>query len=293
MSKKQLSVLRLKNFSKTPHHDTDFYIRTFQEHKKEHPFVMQPHAHDFYMIMIFSQGRGKHTIDLKEYPVEAGSVFFMSPGQVHSWNLDEGTDGYVIFFNSSFYRMTSEAKNIQSFSLFSGNEKYSHALLKAHQLDDLLLYLKLLESENQSHSAFKGNIVRLLTDVIINKLASCMEITIKNHPLVSILPALEKLIELNFREHLPVSFYAEKLNLSLQALNLHTRNFLNKTVNNLLHERVISEAKRLLIYSDKTVTEIAYELNFNDNSYFVKFFKKKEKLTPEEFRKKYNYTANT
>jgi AraC-like DNA-binding protein len=290
MSKKQISVLKLKNFGKNTDQEPDFYIRTFQQHKAEHPFVMKPHAHDFYMILVFSKGKGKHMIDLKEFGVKPGSVFFMSPGQVHSWTLGEDTDGYVIFFNSSFYRMTAEAKNIQSFSFFSAGTTFNHTILSVQNLNDLIGFLKLLDVEHKKTSSFKTIILRLLTDVILNKLASYKEMIIPKHPLVSVLPQLEKHIEQYFLEHKPVSFYAEKLNLSAQTLNLHTKNFLNKTVNDLLHERLISEAKRLLIYSNLTSSEIAGHLNFNDNSYFIKFFKRSEKQTPEEFRKKFNTT---
>jgi AraC-like DNA-binding protein len=86
---------------------------------------------------------------------------------------------------------------------------------------------------------------------------------------------------------LPASFYAEKLKVSTQKMNQHTRQFLNKTVTELINEKLLIEAKRLLAYSDKSVSEIAYEMNFNDNSYFNKFFKRIEKETPEQFRKRF------
>ena len=62
---------------------------------------------------------------------------------------------------------------------------------------------------------------------------------------------------------------------------------MNKTVAELIQERMIAEAKRLMVYSSLTISEIAYQLNFNDNSYFNRFFKKAEKCTPEQFRKRF------
>ena len=105
---------------------------------------------------------------------------------------------------------------------------------------------------------------------------------------ISLVPELEALIESNFMQHWTVSRYAEKLNTTSQQLNTITKSYLNKTVAELVQERMIAEAKRLLVYSSLTISEIAYQLNFNDNSYFNRFFKKAEKITPEQFRKRFN-----
>jgi AraC-like DNA-binding protein len=76
-------------------------------------------------------------------------------------------------------------------------------------------------------------------------------------------------------------------------LNAVTKNYLDKTTADLIHERMIAEAKRLLVYSSYTISEIAYQLNFNDNSYFNRFFKKAVSITPEQFRKRIISTVNS
>ena len=142
--------------------------------------------------------------------------------------------------------------------------------------------------ETEFDTKYIPSILRSYLDVLLFKLASLIKSdTLEEALPVSLIPELETLIELHYKEHHSVSFYAEQLHTTSQQLNTITKNYLNKTVPDLLRERLIAEAKRLLVYSSLTISEIAYQLNFNDNSYFNRFFKKAENVTPEQFRKRF------
>ena len=288
MSKQSPAVLNLGNFKSKDSSRSDIYIRTFQQHKVDHPFVMKAHSHDFYLVMLFTKGSGEHSIDFNTYTVNRGSVFFMSPSEIHSWNFSDDTDGYVLFFNHSFYLMDALSKQLFKLPFFKSKDKIRHALLNEEELKNIEIVFKSIVIEAESASAFKNAILRSYLDVLLFKFADI--ITINNGERIqpiSLVPELEILIESFFMEHQPVSFYAEKLNTTSQQLNSITKNYLNKTVAELIQERMIAEAKRLMVYSSLTISEIAYQLNFNDNSYFNRFFKKAEKCTPEQFRKRF------
>ena len=96
-----------------------------------------------------------------------------------------------------------------------------------------------------------------------------------------------QLVEQHFRSESKVSFYAKKLKITPNYLNIRTKKVLNQSASEVIHQRVLLEIKRLLIVTDLSVKEIAYSLSFNDTSYFNNFFKKKEGLTPGEFRLSY------
>ena len=93
-------------------------------------------------------------------------------------------------------------------------------------------------------------------------------------------------MEQNFRQMKSVAEYAEILNITSGHLNDTVQKEIGKTTSEIIHERIILEAKRLLYHSPKSVKEIAYELLYDDPSYFARFFKTHTQLTPEQFRKR-------
>src|SRR6185295_15508958 len=129
MSKKQ-TVLNLRQFKGNKDPEPDFYIKTFQEHKAQHPFVMEPHTHDFYLLMLFTKGKGNHRIDFNDYTVKRGSVFFMSPSETHSWDLSKDANGYVLFFNPAFYLMDVLPRKIKDLPFFNPDNKMNNGQLK-------------------------------------------------------------------------------------------------------------------------------------------------------------------
>ncbi len=287
MPKQAPTVLKISNFKRN-NPKAEVYIRTFQEHKADHPFVMSAHAHDFYLVMLFTKGSGSHTIDFNEYKISRGAMFFMSPSEVHSWKLSDDADGYILFFNSSFHLMEALSRQLFNLPFFRTKNKISYALLNEKDLKQTSNIFKSMLTENSFDSKYLPFIMRSYMDVLLYKLASVIKAdALKQETMGSVLPELETLIGLYYKEHHSVLFYAEKLHTTSQQLNATAKNYLDKTVQDLIHERVMAEARRLLVYSSLTVSEIAYELNFKDNSYFNRFFKKEEGLTPDQFRKKF------
>lgn len=92
------------------------------------------------------------------------------------------------------------------------------------------------------------------------------------------------LLENNFRRPEGVDFYAEKLFMSARNLNLICQQIMQKSVSELIETRKLIEAKNLLIYTDKTVSEIGFELGYNEKAYFTRVFKKRTGQTPTEFK---------
>ena len=96
---------------------------------------------------------------------------------------------------------------------------------------------------------------------------------------------LELLIEQHFKAHKTVAFYASQLHVSARHLNNIVTQKSGKSISSMIQERLLMEAKRQLLHSEKTVNEIAYQLGFSDKAYFHRFFKKYTGLTPLAFRK--------
>ncbi|MCD8166087.1 MAG: AraC family transcriptional regulator, partial [Bacteroides sp.] len=102
--------------------------------------------------------------------------------------------------------------------------------------------------------------------------------------------AFKKLVSENYHEPHTMEWYAGKLRLSVEELNVLCKAYSGVTAKQYLLDMIVTEARRLLIYSDRNVNEIAFGLGFEDSSYFSRIFKKKTSLTPSAFLKKYRKT---
>ena len=116
---------------------------------------------------------------------------------------------------------------------------------------------------------------RKIAEPVENSLQKTQNITFKN---------FLKILEENFRRPEGVEFYSGKLFMSARNLNLICRNILQKSVSEIIETRKMIEAKNMLLHTGKTVSEIGYELGYNEKAYFSNVFKKKTGQTPTGFR---------
>jgi len=276
-------VLALASFPQPPAR-TPYYCERLETHVVRFPHVNVPHAHDFYLLLYITEGTGTHTIDLVTYELRPGSVFFLTPGQVHHWQLNTDTRGFLVFFDTDFYLFRYPGSRLYEYPFF----EHAHPPV---------LYLAADEAEIQSLFA------RLYAEYLVPQANQAevfrsylylgLELAARHYP---VLPAAETnlaqqqirqfgaLLNEHYRTKRSVSDYAELLHLSANHLNALCRRVLNKTASALIHERVITEAQRLLSHSALGVAQVAYELGFEDASYFVRYFRKYAGTTPEAFR---------
>lgn len=277
-------VFDLETFSKKAG-SANFYIQTLSDHLKNYKFINSPHRHDFYLILYITRGSGVHTIDFTDYPVKPRSVFLMTPGQVHSWNLDKKTEGYIVFFTRAFYRMQMRESNLTDFPFYHSLTATPAWVIGEDRAIDFVF--------EEMHTEFRENVevnLRLLRnylDILLLKLARYFPKTggVPQNSATYKLRKLAGLIEANYRKVRQPGQYADMMNLSTSYLNSLCKEALGKTLTQLIHERVILEARRLFSYSDANVNEVAAALNFTDVSYFIRFFRKHTGMTPEAFKK--------
>lgn len=261
----------------------------FAEYLHIHPNLHRAHRHSFYHIVLFTEGKGNHTIDFEQFPVQQGQIYFMAPGQVHSWNFKGEVDGYIINFSSElFTNFKQESNYLEQFSFFNGIAKDSVFKLKGKTYEEVKRLFEQVISERQANGAYAADLIRsLLVALFIHvsraNPASLAEEAPKQNMLI--LHNFRKLVDTYYAEkHLPKD-YAAMLYITPNHLNALCNDLLGKQAGEVIRERILLEAKRLLINADMTIQEIAYRLHFTDNSHFGKFFKKYTTLTPEDFRK--------
>lgn len=244
-----------------------------------------PHRHNFYHFLLFTQGGGHHTIDFERFEVHPGQIYFMIPGQIHTWEFEGEMDGYVVNFDKDLFKnLLLRPDYLSNFSFLSGlvrDEVFQVENEKIAAIVDVLKKIQDRLDDKDFASISLLYLFHLLGSQ--HKLSSVTEATAYNHTL---LRNFLNLIELNYRSLRLPKDYAALLYITPNHLNALCKELLGQSAGDLIRNRIVLEAKRLLVIKDYSIAEIGYELNFNDNSYFTKFFKKIEGVTPEEFRKK-------
>ncbi|HMJ67669.1 MAG TPA: AraC family transcriptional regulator [Cyclobacteriaceae bacterium] len=262
---------------------SSFYIEKLDAHLKNHSFVNAPHKHDFYLILYVTGGGGNHTIDFRTYDVHAGSFFLMSPGQVHSWKLDPGTDGFIIFFQNDFYRLHPGDAVITDFPFFHSLDSNPHV----SNINDEMTDAVVKEMYREFHLKQADiRILRAYLDLLLLKLSRHYNghAPVAPNAITFRIRKLEQLIDKNFIKMKKPGDYADLMNISPAHLNNLCKKHLGKTLSELINERIVLEAKRLFAYTGLSVGEVANRLKFSDPSYFIRFIRKNTGLTPEALK---------
>lgn len=286
--KHRLPIYKINHF-KNQHDETDVYANYFVPHIKHHHMVASPHKHDFYLIVLFTKGSGAHEIDFKAYDIKPGTIFMMTPGQMHNWKLSKDIDGYVFFHTKDFYDRGYTAASILDYPFFNSIHNQPLIRLKKKAFEKLTTLFKEIAEEYHHTDILKFEKLHALISLVYIELSRHYLPTtkIENETYLLKLRKLEEFIDMYFKSKKYPHEYAGLMNLSEKHLNRISKECLNKTTSDLIAERIVLEAKRLLIHSKHTVTEVATELGYDDNSYFSRFFKKNSGETPVEFLNKH------
>lgn len=250
----------------------------------------QPHRHNYYEIFFFEKSGGVQEIDFNAYPVKKNMLHFISPEQVHLLKRKSTVDGYVLSFTKEFCSVNSVGEiSMDDFPFFN---TYSSSpileLKKSVQKKTILELIHKIKSEFHSKHNDKANALRSYLHILLIELRRMYQPANKfseeRTAQQELLRKFKLLIERNFIHKKSVSEFAEIMCISPGHLNDTVHSATGRTASDLIHERIILEAKRLLYHSDQSVKEIAHHLNFDDPSYFARFFKTHASLTPDEFR---------
>lgn len=253
-----------------------------EDAKKVSASTNKSHIHGFEEIIIGMEGAMEHFIDFDATIIGAPYVCFVTKGKVHKIKpiVKNGKcDAWVIRFSSEFMSETI----FQLYSSFHNNASVSWSVDRVTGRIPSLT--EMMYSELQQSNPDYAVIRHLLNAVIsiirgeVNKQGLEIKST-QNETFTTFLTILEE----NFRRPLNVGFYAEKLFMSTRNLNLICRNVIQQSVSEIIEARKLIEAKNLLASSDKSISEIAFELGYNESSYFSNVFKRKSGQTPGEFR---------
>ncbi|MDD2867874.1 helix-turn-helix domain-containing protein [Neomegalonema sp.] len=271
--------------------ELDFlHVEPIRDRSGPNDWRIRPHAHpDHAQILLVREGGGALGAEDRRLVIPAPSVLAIPAGVVHQIDFDPGTDGYVATAALGFLR----AASAEDPRLKAAAERPAVYPLEGMGLDipaviDSFdwLHHEFIWSAPGRRAAIMAQFMRIL--VILLRLSIARDHPPeappdRDHDLVLRYRAL---LERHFRQERALAFYAGALAVTPARLNGACKARAGKTASDLLHERLIVEAKRYLVYTESSVAQVAHLTGFEDPAYFNRFFARRVGVAPGAFRKR-------
>jgi AraC-like DNA-binding protein/mannose-6-phosphate isomerase-like protein (cupin superfamily) len=269
------------------------YIEVVELQERNSYDTTKPHKHEYVELFLFTKGGGIHDIDFKNHEISSNSVHFVFPGQIHKVARELDTYGHVILVSKEYFSHLDYDLYVQFFHAF-----YLKPTLRM-DMDSFVRVLKLIDQIKQElidqipyYQAIVKDYVHVLIKLFLR------DQSIKGVEGVTVdadfktYMDLLLLVENHYKEHQPISFYSEALQISNRKLNTVCKVYYSHPCLTVINDRIVLEAKKILLYSNNSVKDAMFELNFRDPAYFNRFFKSKTGFTPSGYKiahvKKYN-----
>ena len=270
-----------------------FYLEEIRDIALQYNWDFKPHVHaHLYQLIWVEEGAGTLSAEGKTVDFEGSWVTFIVPNTLHSISFEKDTVGRSLYFTHDFMNIGYLGNMLQN---FMGNVsvpmyKYTNIPDDKLQLWQQLFSNLKQEFENPNALGYNASIKAWLSLVLTQlvRIESAQYNHDNNHDSMrseQLTNQFINLLEQHYKEERRVEFYAHHTGVSVDTLSNHIRAVMRRTVGKVIRERVVLEAKRQLVYSDKTVSQVAHWLNFEDDSYFIRFFKRETGMTPNKYKK--------
>ena len=246
---------------------------------------------NFYSVIWVKNGSGLMKADFSEYLFKENTVFAFAPYQPFMLSTDKEINGVAVQFHSDFYCIHRNPKETNCDTVLFNNI-YQEPFISiddatGSKLNQQLEQLKqeIQNKENDNYELLIPNLkIFLVTLSRLKALSTTSEPKFVSAETPLVLQNLKKTIEENYRQKHSASDYAELLNISTNALAKLVKTHYNKTLTDLITERIIVEAKRELYMTSKHIKEIGWQLGYADEFYFSRLFKANTDISPQTYR---------
>ncbi|NUS21082.1 MAG: helix-turn-helix domain-containing protein [Mesorhizobium sp.] len=259
------------------------HVETVQARAAVHRGRVLAHKHpQMAQITFWTSGQGVYRIEDKTWSFSAPTVSFMPSGMVHGFDIEPGTDAIVVSVADAALAAVAEHSALPLDQPVFVTGRGDAALWE--RLTDTI---KMIQAEYAEAQAGAEKIMPPLIAVALSHIA---RLDAQSHAIgmpaaVALGGRLRRLIDRHFREDWPVERYVEELGTTRHLLDKAAHQVLGSGVRQAIGERRLVEAKRLLLFTIRTVEDIAYETGFNDPAYFSRFFRQAVGVAPAAWRK--------
>jgi AraC family transcriptional activator of pobA len=267
-------------------------LHTLTTVSKDH--LITPHRTNFYHIFLFENCQPTHFVDFEPIKVKPHSLLFIDKDRVHQFDQLLKYDGRVLIFTEDFFCTTeTDTKFLRSSILF--NDLADQPTIKLNKMD-FEKYTNIckniteelgLQADNSKHILLKNLLHNFLLLAEREKRKQGFTELKKGADLDYTL-LFRDLLETYYTKLKSVNDYAKIICISEKRLGQATTKILGKSPKEIINDRILLEAKRLLVHTNLSIKEIGQDLGFEDPAYFVRYFKKNTATTPVEFRVSYH-----
>ncbi len=271
-----------------------FDLVSFQDLLKKKPSdhsQFEFHKLSFFAIFIITEKEGKYNLNFNDYEYKKGTLFTVRKDNIHKFYQSKAKGKLLVFTENFIVNHSNKLEASKLFMLF--NEMLASPKLELNNMEfkEVLALIELIKEENVGvNDRYSPSIVRNFVQILITKL---FRIKSKNHLVfddnkyLTKFLELQKLVEADCFNNKKVSYYANIMGVTSKTLNNITQSIIHRTAKSFINEIVIIQCKRLIINSQDSLTEIAYQVGFNESTNFFKYFTKYTGVSPSQFRTTY------
>ncbi len=251
---------------------------------------LRVHRHDYFEIFVFEEGGGHHLIDFEKVPILPRQIHFVTPGQVHQIHRTPDSRGFVLLFSEEFYHLNRERSDfLFLLPFFYHKTGDPTVVLSPDEFRDCLQIVNNMMAVFEGKSSQKKSVLQSYLNIL---LCNCLENYERQQPgsgqkspARALYQQFQIAVEKNFRTVHEVAVYGDLLAASPRQINDLCKKYAGISAVEFIHRRLALEAKRLLFYSESNVSEIGFELGFDDPAHFSRFVRKNTGRAPSEWRK--------
>lgn len=247
---------------------------------------------NYFTLLLITSGEGVATVDFSDYAFNEDTLFAFYPYQPFMLCSKKNLTGIAVQFHHDFFCIYRHHQEIAANGILFNNVYQQPFIHLADHCKTTILHLIEGIANELKEEAFRKDEVLVSYLKVLLVMATRIKLdqqslrdtqTVKGKQQF-LVQNLRNAIENNFRSKHAASDYAELLHLTPASLTRITKNHFDKTLSELITERIIIEAKRELYLTNKTIKEIAYELGYEDEYYFSRVFKSKTDISPQFYR---------
>lgn len=266
------------------------HIETISSRSSIHDWTIRAHRHrNLFQILMIERGGGEMTFEAATIAFTAPAAILVPPTTAHGFRFEPGvTDGWVVSFTEDVAAPLGERSGeaLARLKELAAEPVVPLGEGETRRLSDRCteLHEERFLARDGYRLAMRGYLALIAIEVARLAVSRARSGAITLKPTDATIEALRHLVEEHFRKQRLLGFYAEKLAMTPDRLNDHVKRATGVTAGHLIRQRVLTEAKRQLVFTSQPIHEIAYDLAFSDPSHFTRFFRKQTGTTPHEFR---------